>query len=89
MQTTLGVCVAAVLGWVAYTVQNTSTEVAALRAEMTGLQAQMAIFAGQTTDRYTAGRAATDLAAVNAQISDLRERIRELESLHREPARRQ
>jgi Tfp pilus assembly protein PilV len=78
-QTLIGVVITGLIFWMGVTIQDQSTTLAGMRAELNGMQAQLSLYAQQTQDRYTASRASTDFAARDQVIADLRERVLMLE----------
>lgn len=78
-QTLIGTVIAALVLWVGLTMQQQSVGIAELRVEVTNLRGQVSSLQSATADRYTAARAASDLAARDREINDLRDRVRTLE----------
>jgi hypothetical protein len=76
VQTVVSIIIAGVVAWVGKTVQDQSVQIAEMRVEIRSLQTL-------ATGQYTAARASADLAVRDAQIADLRDRIRVLESERR------
>lgn len=83
-QTLIGVIITGLIFWMGVTIQNQSTTLAGMRAELNGMQAQLTLYSQQTQDRYTAARAVADFQVRDQALSDLRDRVRELEQEHRQ-----
>lgn len=75
VQKAIGTILMALIGWIGWTVNDTSTRIAVMESQMNGLL-------DSAGDRYTATQAATDKTANITRLVAIERRLERLEDKH-------